>query len=116
MKGQSEYHQFNFAPSGEWTLYAFRGYRDGGPLTNEMMRPRIALRSNRCRLELDAVVRLDRLSAIQPSASLRIGLAAIIEASDGTLSYWALQHHADKPDFHDANTFALRLEPPREQP
>ena len=111
VEGHPAYHEFNFAPSGEWAVYAFCGYRNGGPLSNEMMRPQIAVRSTGSRLELDALVRLDALSAIHPSASLRIGLSAIIEASDG-LSYWALRHPADKPDFHDADGFALLLEPP----
>ncbi len=111
VEGQPAYHEFNFAPSGEWAVYAFRGYRDGGPLANEMMRPQIAVRSTGSRLELDAVVRLDYLSAIHPRARLGIGLAAVIEASDG-LSYWALRHRAGKPDFHDAEGFALLFEPP----
>jgi hypothetical protein len=75
------------------------------------MRPQIAVRSTESRLELDALVHLDSLSAIHPRASLRIGLSAVIEASDG-LSYWALRHRTDKPDFHDADGFALLLEPP----
>ena len=108
MEGQPAYHEFNFAPSGEWAVYAFSSYRNGGPLANEMMRPQIAVRSAAGRLELDALVRLDGLSAIHPRASLHVGLSAIIEASDG-LSYWALRHPADKPDFHDANGFALLL-------
>jgi hypothetical protein len=111
VEGQPAYHEFNFAPSGEWAVYAFCGYRNGGPLANEMMRPDIAVRSAGSRLELDALVRLDALSAIHPRASLRIGLSAVIEASDG-LSYWALRHPADRPDFHDADGFALLLEPP----
>jgi len=111
VEGQPAYHEFNFAPSGEWAVYAFRGYRNGGPLANELMRPHIAGRFTASGLELDTVVRLDRLSAIHPRASLRIGLSAVIEASDG-LSYWALRHPAAKPDFHDADGFALLLEPP----
>ena len=111
VEGQPAYHEFNFAPSGEWAVYAFCGYRNGGPVANEMMRPHIAVRSTGSRLELDTIVRLDSLSAIHPRASLRIGLSAVIEASDG-LSYWALRHPADKPDFHDADGFALLLEPP----
>ena len=111
VEGQPAYHEFNFAPSGEWAVYAFCGYRNGGPLANEMMRPHIAVRSTDSRLELDSLVRLDGLSAIHPRASLRVGLSAVIEASDG-LSYWALRHPADKPDFHDADGFALLLEPP----
>jgi len=111
VEGQPAYHEFNFAPSGEWAVYAFSGYRNGGPLANEMMRPHMAVRTTDSRLELYALVRLDGLSANHPRASLRIGLSAVIEASDG-LSYWALRHPADKPDFHDAAGFSLLLEPP----
>jgi len=110
--GRTEYHEFNFAPSGEWTAYAFRDYRDGGPLTDETLAPSIALRTTEEGLELRAVVELERLSRLHPRAPLRVGLAAVIEASDGTLSYWALRHGAEKPDFHDADSFALRLESP----
>ena len=111
VEGQSSYHEFNFAPSGEWTVYAFSGYRNGGPVADEILRPRIAMRSTDSRLELDALVRLDILSAVHPRASLRVGLSAVIETSDG-LSYWALRHSKDKADFHDADGFALLLEPP----
>jgi hypothetical protein len=110
VEGQSAYHEFNFAPSGEWAVYAFSGYRNGGPLAIQMMRPQIAVRSAGSRLELDCIIRLDRLSAVHSHASLRVGLSAVIEASDG-LSYWALCHPADKPDFHHADGFALVLEP-----
>ncbi len=111
VQGQPAYHEFNFAPSGEWTIYALSGYRNGAPLADETMRPQIALHATNSRLELDAVVRLDTLSAIHSRALLRIGLSAVIEANDG-LSYWALRHPADKPDFHNPDSFALLLEPP----
>jgi hypothetical protein len=111
VEGQAAYHEFNFAPSGEWAVYAFNGYRNGGPDENAAMTPRIEVHSNGGRLELDTSVRLDSLSAIHPRAFLRIGLAAIIEASDG-LSYWALHHPSIKPDFHDQRGFVLLLEPP----
>jgi hypothetical protein len=114
IEGESGYHEINFAPSQEWCVYAFRGYRDGGPLTDETMRPQIAVRCSDSRLELDAVVRLDRLSAIHPDAALRVGLSAVVEASDG-YSYWALHHPSDKPDFHHSDEFAMRLEPPERQ-
>ena len=110
VEGQPAYYEFNFAPSGEWTVHAFRGYRDGGPVTNETTRPQIAVRTTGSRLELEALVRLDELSAIHARASLRIGLAAVIESSDGH-SYWALRHPLDKPDFHNADGFALVFDP-----
>jgi hypothetical protein len=109
-EGQPAYHEFNFAPSREWAVYAFRDYRDGGPLANEMLRPDIAVRISNTRLELDAVVYLDFLAPLQRRATLRIGLSAIIEANEG-LSYWALHHPARTPDFHDASGFTVLLEP-----
>lgn len=110
VEGHPAYHEFNFAPSGEWAAYAFCGYRNGGLLSDDTMRPHIAVHCTDRRLEMDATIRLDLLSAIHRDAPLRLGLSAVIEASDG-LSYWALRHPVDKPDFHDANGFAMLLEP-----
>jgi hypothetical protein len=115
IEGHPAYHEFNFAPSGEWAAYAFSGYRKGGPLANEEMRPQIGLRSSRSWLELESRVRLDSLSAVHPRATLRVGLSAVIEDNQ-CLSYWALRHPADKPDFHDADGFTLLIEPPDLQP
>jgi hypothetical protein len=111
VEGQSAYHEFNFAPSGEWAVYAFLGYRNRGPDVGEIIPPWIAVRSTQGRLELDTLVRLDGLSTIHRRAPLRLGLSAVIEANDG-LSYWALRHPTDKPDFHNADGFALMIEPP----
>lgn len=107
--GALAYHELNFAPSGEWAGYAFAAYREVAGLADEALAPRIAVRSAVDRLELDAALALDRLLPDRPRAPLRLGLAAVIEASDGSLSYWSLRHPAGKPDFHHADAFALRL-------
>lgn len=111
VEGQRAYHEFNFAPSREWALYGFSGYRKGGPISDETVRPRIAVRCAGRRLEIDAMIRLDLLSPTHARSPLRIGLSAVIETSEG-LSYWALHHPADEPDFHDPNGFVLVLDPP----
>jgi len=111
IEGQGTYHELNFAPSSVWAVYSFSSYRNGAPLTDESICTQLVVRSTSTRLELDAVIRLDRLSALHPHAALVLGLAAVIETSDG-LSYWALHHPGDKPDFHNVEGFVLRLEPP----
>ena len=63
-------------------------------------------------LALEAVVQLDRLSPGHRRGPLQLGLSAVIEASDGSHSYWALRHAAGPPDFHRVETRILRLEPP----
>jgi hypothetical protein len=103
------YYEFNFSPSGEWAAYSFRGYRDGGPFYDDGLSPEIVVRREADKIELDAVVRLDRLPALRRGSLLRLGLSAVIESSDGALSYWALKHPADKPDFHHPDSLALEL-------
>ena len=41
---------------------------------------------------------------------LRLGLAAVIEDKARVLSYWALKHPAEKPDFHHADSFVVELD------
>jgi hypothetical protein len=112
IEGLDAYHEFNIAPSGEWAVQAFRGYRDAVRLDNPIPPMHIAARATDQQLELETCIRLDSLSATHANSVLRLGLSAVVEAGDGTLSYWALQHKAARPDFHDAITFALRLETP----
>lgn len=38
-----------------------------------------------------------------------VGLSAVIEEAEGTRSYWALAHPADKPDFHHPDSFACDI-------
>jgi hypothetical protein len=106
--GSKEYHEFNFAPSGEWAAYAFRRYRVGAPLA-QAVDPRIVVRAGESRLELDAVVPLVCLPLAKPHDRLLFGLSAVVEDDTGLLSYWALRHPPGRPDFHHPDAFALEL-------
>jgi hypothetical protein len=106
--GGPAYREFNFSPSGEWAAYAFRRYRDGGPL-EPMPAPAIAVHVGNKALTLG--VTLPRMALPGPRA-LRVGLAAVIEEADGRISYWALHHPPGKPDFHHPGAFALELPGP----
>jgi hypothetical protein len=92
------YREYNFSPSGEWAAYSFGSYRNGAAV--EIPDPRIAVKRDRERLELTAAIQADART---------IGLSAVIEEQDGTLSYWALKHAPGKPDFHHPDAFALEL-------
>jgi hypothetical protein len=108
--GLPAYHEFNFVPSGEWAAFAFARYRDGGPLADESLEPRIAVHGAADTLALDAEIWLDRLSAAHAGAKLSLALATVIEDDTGALSYWALKHAPGKPDFHHPDAFALELD------
>ena len=109
--GATPYHEFNFSPSGEWAVYAFSGYRERVPLhVSPDLDPHVTSCRSDDRLELDAIVRVDALSLRDADAKLSLGLSAVIEDSEGRLSYWALKHPSDKPDFHRREAFALELD------
>jgi hypothetical protein len=112
VKGESAYLEFNFSPSGEWAVYSFRGYRDGGPASDKEAEPKITVRNQSDRIELDALVKLDHLGAIESRGRLRLALCAVIEDNASMLSYWALKHPPGEPDFHHPDGFAGEIECP----
>jgi hypothetical protein len=95
------YHEFNFSPSGEWAAYRFTRYREGMPFVGPD--PRIRVQRE------PGVLRLEARVPAPAGGKLRLGLSAVIEETDGNLSYWALRHAPGKPDFHHPDAFALEL-------
>lgn len=108
-QNDAEYYEFNFSPSGEWAAYGFRGYRDGSSIDSDDLEPKIVVQQGVETLELSAVLRVDSLPGIAPKIRLLLGLSAVIEHLNGSLSYWSLKHPSGKPDFHHADAFALEL-------
>lgn len=94
------YTEFNFSPSGEWAAYRFVRYRQGAQLESDD--PKIRVQRGAGTLTLEA--------RVYAKGKLRLGLSAVIEQTDGTLSYWALRHPPGKPDFHHRDAFALELD------
>jgi hypothetical protein len=108
-KNDAEYYEFNFSPSGEWAVYQFRDYRDGGPIEVDRFEPVISVRQESRTLELCAVIRLDHLPELQLDVRLSVGLSAVIKGSDARLSYWALKHPPGEPDFHHPDSFVIEI-------
>ncbi len=113
-KGTPDYLELNFSPSGEWAAYAFARYRERVPLDTVVdlaaIHPRVAAHRSTGTLVVGAAVPLDRLAPRYANANLVLGLSAVIEAHDGSLSYWALRHPSAKPDFHHPDAFVLELD------
>jgi len=93
------YREYNFAPSGAWAAYDFTSYREG-MMPAAVSPPEINMVAGTA---LKAVIDV-------PAPAARLAISAVIELRDGTRSYWALHHGADKPDFHHPDSFTLRLD------
>ena len=96
------YAEYNLSPSGGWAAYGFDAYREGmAPLAQAA--PLIVTRQTAETVVLTADV------SLPTDADGRFGLTAVIETLDGAISYWALAHPSDKPDFHHPDSFVLDL-------
>lgn len=103
-EGATRYWEMNFSPSQEYQCYEFLSYRKRESNLPEFFAPQIKLdRENRA---YRVSVSFDR-APWWPRVS-RVGVATVLETTLG-LSYWALSHNSSQPDFHQADSFGIRL-------
>jgi hypothetical protein len=102
-EGGEGYREWNFAPSGQWAAYDFTGYREGMTDAEVASAPYIRMEDNLTWWTLGATI------AVDSGAQWDLNLSAVLEEKDGTRSFWALAHPADKPDFHAPDCFAAKL-------
>jgi hypothetical protein len=110
--GRADYHEINLSPSTCWAAYRFMGYRTGMQVARGVATTDMRSRVTSTTHVLRAQVPLTGLPGLSETAPWTLGLSAVIEARDGTKSYWALKHPLGKPDFHHPDCFALTLAPP----
>ncbi len=79
-------------PQASGRRIAFSGYRAGMAPLAAPRAPRIEVRTQSERLLLSAVVDLP----LDLSGKLRLGISAVVEDTQGTLSYWALRHAGER--------------------
>jgi len=101
--GECNYREWNFAPSTEWAAYDFYEYREGSANADIEAPPYVRFEDNFTWWALGATIGVDA------QVTWELGLSAVLEEKDGTKSYWALAHTADKPDFHAPGCFTARL-------
>jgi hypothetical protein len=130
--GDTSYREFNFAPSGDWACYRFESYRQGMETEKSAGEPAIQSEIRRSPLSaerrahlveagfdpldrfetpfysLTAMLDLER-TTLPVDEAWHLGLSAIVEERNGSISYWALKHPAGDPDFHHPDCFALEL-------
>jgi hypothetical protein len=110
VQGGSAYHEFNFSPSRQWAAYAFSDYRQRVVWVASHP-PRIVTTMADRQLTLEAHIAAADLPANPAGKPLQLGLTAVVEAADGSKSYWALTHPAERPDFHHRNGFVHEIWP-----
>lgn len=93
------YIEFNFSPSGSWNIYSFKDYRE--PSDEKWFFDDLQIKTEKLKhsFALDAKIKSENISF------LGFSLTAVVEAED--LSYWAIEHEAEHPDFHSLKGLSL---------
>ncbi len=93
------YREFNFSPSGEYAIYNFSGYRAGMHPVTPPVAPHIHVAADEAGWAVE--IRVPEGLLICPDGTVQLmGIAAVLEDAQGSLSFWAAQHAPEKPDFH----------------
>lgn len=113
LKGPGEaYAEFNMAPSTRWAAYGFSSYRAGMAPLPLAYTPAFTLHPAPGRCELRVLFDLTGIPEAPEDAPWRLALSTVIETKAGAISYWAMRHGPEKPDFHHSDGFALELVAP----
>lgn len=105
--GQSAYWEVNLAPNRCWNVYHFTGYR-------QTMREEETVGLPFCVAALDTTLftldcRIDIHRLVPDWSGLEVAVAAVILDRTGEAGYWAIDHPAKGPDFHDRRSFLVNL-------
>jgi hypothetical protein len=101
------YWEVNLSSAGHWNVWRFDGYRTGMAPEDRIPPPIVATATGDGTLRLTATLDASGTNGLR--TELAVGMAVVVEATDGTLSYWASAHPGTRPDFHARDGFALRL-------
>lgn len=105
---RNEYMEFNFSPVFEWNAFYFT--KKGDPLAEWK-------KINSVKLDI-----LDSFEVFQLIAEIKkedfpenffdkcqAGITSVIKEKNGNLSYWALSHEDQRPNFHHFDSFKYKF-------
>lgn len=97
------YYEFNFSPSGKWNCFFFIQQGDQLQEAECQITKFNSIKENN-KYELDIEIDMNTLKdSFRNLKEYKMNLTAVLEEED--LSYWALKHGQERPNFHDFNLY-----------
>jgi hypothetical protein len=101
------YWEFNLSPAGHWNVYRFDDYRQGMQQETAVTALPFSVEQETYKLKLFLEVDLSQF--ILPEQPLNVGVTAVVKLLAGEVTYWALTHPGTQADFHQRDSFILKL-------
>jgi len=108
IKNKPAYWEFNMSPSRDWNVYVMDAYRQVN-MREEKAFKQLSFDFNITNEKISIKTSVDINPIIQPEMELDLGVTAVIQTKDGYESYWALSHPGQHADFHQRESFLLKL-------
>lgn len=107
IKGDPSYWEVNLSPSGCWNVYHLTDYRTGMREEKSLGQPTFRVVSDGEFWSLFCTI--DLKGFIDDCSDLEVGVCAVLQTTDGSISYWAIDHPGTVPDFHNRGSFCVQL-------
>lgn len=108
-RADPSYFEFNVAPSGAWAAYRFDAPRAGMRAAEGARAPEVATAVDGDTLTVDIALDFAGAPELSTSSTWRLAVSAVIEETNGAISYWALRHPPGPADFHHPDGFVIEL-------
>jgi hypothetical protein len=102
-----QYWEFNLSTSGDWNVYRFAAYRQGMQEESAFTTVPFRIQHQPEMLKLDLELDLEQI--IRADQPLEVAITAVIQPKTGELTYWALTHWTPQADFHQRDSFLIKL-------
>lgn len=96
------YREYNFSPSTQWAAYEFDDYRSGMRNADAQIEAELYQEKNELQFSIE-------INDVFPNP-VQVGLTAVIEETNGSISYWSTAFAPGRPDFHAAAVRSLLLD------
>ena len=98
------YWEWNFSPSLDWNMFQFKDYRNkDSELLSGWQHQASRLISGK---QMQLNIQIDIPETLRDTP-LHIGVSFVLHHKQNGLTYWALQHLSQQPDFHNRGKFLI---------
>ncbi len=105
--GMSNYWEFNLSPTGDWNIFHIDNYRQG--LRDELAFSALPFKIEHGESEFFLGLAFDLSQIISVEQQIEVSITTVIKSSQSEISYWALTHCGTEADFHQRDSFILKL-------
>ena len=106
-KNSPAYREFNLSPAGLWNVYRFDSYRQGMREEPGFTSLPFSIQKNSESFSVTLEFDIGKMEIAD--RDLAVAISVVLKTGKESITYWALSHQGEKPDFHRRDCFVIKL-------